>query len=45
VEVVAADGQAPVWNDDVRFFKLLKKGQPKAHFYLDPYSRWVPPEP
>ncbi|KAJ9507608.1 hypothetical protein QJQ45_019220 [Haematococcus lacustris] len=39
VEVVAADGEVPVWNPDVRFFKLLKAGQPKAYFYLDPYSR------
>ncbi len=41
VEVVAADGQAPVWQADVRFFKLLKGGRAKAFFYLDPYSRWA----
>jgi Peptidase family M3 len=28
-----------VWHPDVRFFKLSVKGQPKAYFYLDPYSR------
>ena len=35
----AADGQAPVWHKDVRFFKVLLDGKPKAFFYLDPYSR------
>ena len=39
--MVPADGQAPVWHEDVRFFQLLKDGQPKAWFYLDPYSRCV----
>jgi len=39
VEVEAADGEAPVWNDDVRFFKISQGGAPKAYFYLDPYSR------
>lgn len=39
VEVVPADGEAPVWHADVRFFKVLKDGQPQAYFYLDPYSR------
>ena len=34
-----ADGETPVWNADVRFFKLLRDGQPKAYFFLDPYSR------
>ena len=28
-----------MWHPDVRFFKLSVKGQPKAYFYLDPYSR------
>ncbi|GAX73721.1 hypothetical protein CEUSTIGMA_g1174.t1 [Chlamydomonas eustigma] len=39
VDVVPADGQAPIWHEDVRFFQLLKDGKPKAYFYLDPYSR------
>ncbi|KAG2436620.1 hypothetical protein HYH02_011555 [Chlamydomonas schloesseri] len=39
VEVVPADGEAPVWHKDVRFFKVLKNGAPKAYFYFDPYSR------
>ena len=39
VTMEAADGQAPVWHEDVRFFKVLLDGKPKAFFYLDPYSR------
>ncbi len=39
VDIVPADGQAPIWHEDVRFFNLLKDGKPKASFYLDPYSR------
>lgn len=37
--IEAADGQAPIWHPDVRFFAVKKDGQPKAYFYLDPYSR------
>jgi oligopeptidase A len=40
VEVVEADGEAPVWHEDVRFFKVLGlDGEEIAAFYLDPYSR------
>jgi oligopeptidase A len=39
VTIVAADGEAPVWHPDVRFFRVDKGGKPKAYFYLDPYSR------
>lgn len=40
VEVVPADGEAPVWHPDARFFKLLgADGAPRAYFFLDPYSR------
>jgi oligopeptidase A len=40
VQVVAADGEAPVWHADVRFFKVLgEDAQPVAYFFLDPYSR------
>jgi oligopeptidase A len=39
VKIEVADGQAPIWHPDVRFFKVLKAGKPKAYFYLDPYSR------
>ena len=40
VDVVAADGETQVWNDDVRFFKVRNAvGEDIASFYLDPYSR------
>lgn len=40
VSIEAADGQAEVWNSDVRFFNVLNdKKQVIASFYLDPYSR------
>lgn len=40
VTVTAADGQAPVWHPDVRYFQIADEmGQPIAYFYLDPYSR------
>ena len=41
VRIEAADGQAPVWNRDVRFFcvKDGASGQPIAYFYLDAYTR------
>jgi oligopeptidase A len=39
VDVEAADGQAPIWHPDVRFFLVKAGGKPKAYFYLDPYSR------
>lgn len=39
VEIEAADGDAPVWHPDVRFFKVTRDGAPVASFYLDPYSR------
>ena len=40
MEVVPADGEAPVWHPDARFFKLLgADGAPRAYFFLDPYSR------
>ena len=39
VKIEPADGQAPIWHKDVRFFKLFLDGKPKAYFYLDPYSR------
>ncbi len=36
----AADGEAPVWHPDVRFFRVADEdGTPIAAFYLDPYSR------
>lgn len=41
IKCVAADGEAEVWNKDVRFFNVLDSdtGKHIASFYLDPYSR------
>ena len=40
VTIRAADGEAPIWNPDVRFFRVSdESGAPLAAFYLDPYSR------
>ena len=40
VTVEPADGEAPVWHPDVRFFRVRdEKGVVIAHFYFDPYSR------
>jgi len=40
IRVEAADGEAPVWHPDVRFFAVAdESGARIAHFYLDPYSR------
>ena len=39
--ITAADGEAPIWHPDVRFFRVHDRdqGRPIAAFYLDPYSR------
>ena len=40
ITIIAADGQAPVWHEDVRYFQINnEQGNAIAHFYLDPYSR------
>ena len=39
VTIEAADGDAPVWHSDVRFFRVHEGGKPIAAFYLDPFSR------
>ncbi|WP_009545075.1 M3 family metallopeptidase [Crocosphaera subtropica] len=40
VTITSADGQAPVWHEDVRYFQVNNEaGEAIAHFYLDPYSR------
>jgi oligopeptidase A len=40
VTITAADGAAPVWHPDVRYFQVSdERLQVIAHFYLDPYSR------
>eukprot|EP00271_Cylindrocystis_brebissonii_P006455 TRINITY_DN19248_c0_g1_i1.p1 TRINITY_DN19248_c0_g1~~TRINITY_DN19248_c0_g1_i1.p1 ORF type:complete len:795 (-),score=161.70 TRINITY_DN19248_c0_g1_i1:569-2953(-) len=52
VQVVPADGLAPVWHPDVRLFEVRDSHDKSlAYFYLDPYSRpgekqggaWVSP--
>ncbi|NJK39441.1 MAG: M3 family metallopeptidase [Oscillatoriales cyanobacterium RM2_1_1] len=40
IAITAADGQAPIWHPDVRYFQVANEtGEPIAYFYLDPYSR------
>ena len=41
IRISAADGEAPIWQDDVRFFRIsdANSGEPLAAFYLDPFSR------
>ncbi|MCL1463175.1 M3 family metallopeptidase [Argonema galeatum] len=40
VTITAADGTAPVWHEDVRYFQIADEtGTPIAYFYLDPFSR------
>ncbi len=40
IKVEKADGEAPVWHKDVRFFRVKDlAGLTLAHFYFDPYSR------
>jgi oligopeptidase A len=41
ITIEAADGEAPVWHPDVRFFRVRDRasGRAIAAFYLDPYSR------
>ncbi|MBM5793718.1 MAG: M3 family metallopeptidase, partial [Cyanobacteria bacterium K_DeepCast_0m_m1_088] len=46
ITIEAADGEAPLWHSDVRYFRILEgaqagsgAGTPLAAFYLDPYSR------
>ena len=40
VRVEAADGETPIWHEDVRFFRIRDEGgRELAAFYLDPYSR------
>ena len=34
VTVEAADGKAPVWNSDVRFFCIKQDGKPRAYFFF-----------
>ncbi|KAE8010466.1 hypothetical protein FH972_006834 [Carpinus fangiana] len=40
IDIEPADGLAPVWNKDVRFYCVNdSSGSPIAYFYFDPYSR------
>lgn len=40
ITITPADGEAPVWHPDVRFFRVADRdGTPLACFFLDPYSR------
>jgi len=40
ISIEPADGRAPVWHEDVRFFVVRgETGAQLASFYLDPYSR------
>ncbi len=40
VTITPADGEAPVWHEDVRYFRVGDENNLAiAHFYLDPYSR------
>ncbi|KAK2986698.1 hypothetical protein RJ640_010923 [Escallonia rubra] len=40
IHIEPADGLAPVWNNDVRFYCIKdSSGSPTAYFYFDPYSR------
>jgi oligopeptidase A len=41
ITIRAADGEAPTWHPDVRFFRVFEAAddRPLAAFYLDPYSR------
>ncbi|KAJ9540710.1 hypothetical protein OSB04_027216 [Centaurea solstitialis] len=40
IDVEAADGLAPVWNADVRFYCIKdSSGKLISYFYFDPYSR------
>ncbi|NLQ05340.1 M3 family metallopeptidase [Cylindrospermopsis raciborskii] len=42
VIVSPADGQAPIWHEDVRYFRISdSSGKTIAYFYLDLYSRPV----
>jgi oligopeptidase A len=40
ISIVPADGQADVWNKDVRYFQVNnEENKAIAYFFLDPYSR------
>lgn len=40
IKITPADGEAPVWHEDVRYFQVAdENNEVIAHFYLDAYSR------
>ena len=40
VTITSADGEAPVWHDDVQYFTVRDaSGAAISHMYLDPFSR------
>ncbi|BAQ60962.1 oligopeptidase A [Geminocystis sp. NIES-3708] len=40
ITITPADGEAPVWHEDVKYFQVTNENQQIiAHFYLDAYSR------
>ncbi|XP_052195709.1 probable cytosolic oligopeptidase A [Diospyros lotus] len=40
IQIEPADGSAPVWNKDVKFYRVNDSSvNPIAYFYFDPYSR------
>ena len=40
IRIIPADGTAPVWHPDVKFYRVLDAdGTPLAGIYSDPYSR------
>ena len=41
VTVEAADGQAPIWNPDVRFFCIKQESKPVAYFYFVSLCLWL----
>ena len=39
INICNADGEAPVWHSDVKFFDVYESGGKIASFYLDAFSR------
>ena len=39
VTIVAADGEVPVWDPSVSFWKVYRDGALKGYLYIDPYAR------
>lgn len=37
--IVAADGEVPVWDPSVSFWKVYRDGALKGYLYIDPYAR------